>query len=253
MVFTTDKWKKVIIVEVHIFVSENELITAFAGYFIAKAREYVKSQGYFNVALAGGSSPKRVYELLASPDFREQGDWTNIYFFFGDERHVPAEDAQNNGLMVDNALLKPLHIADDHIFRINTSLTPKESAREYNQTIKTHFSQGQVCFDLILLGLGDNAHTASLFPFTEVLNEREAGVRAVYLEEDHTYRITMTAPLINQAKNIAYLAYGEKKAEAVEQVINGAYNPEMYPAQLINPKNGELHWFLDEKASKLLK
>ena len=242
-----------ILLKVHIFAAENELIAAFAEYFIAKAGDYMSSQGYFNVALAGGSSPQRVYELLASPDFRDKVDWKNIYFFFGDERHVPANDPQNNGLMVDYALLKPLHIADEHIFKINTSLPPEESAKEYMETIKTHFNKEPIAFDLILLGLGDNAHTASLFPFTEVLNEKEANVKAVYLKDASTYRITMTAPLINQAKNIAYLAYGDKKAAAVQHVINGAYMPKQYPAQLIEPTNGELHWFLDEKAAKLVK
>lgn len=236
----------------HTYNNEQELIAAFANYFVEQAQYFIKNTGQFNVALAGGSSPKRVYELLASPEYRDKINWSNIYFFFGDERYVPANDPQYNGLMVEHVLFNPLRISSDHIFKINTSYPPTETARKYTETIAAHFNKEAVHFDLILLGLGDNSHTASLFPFTEILQEKTASVKAVYLKEENIYRISMTAPMINQAKNIAFLVFGEKKAEAVQEVINGKFDPQQFPAQLIKPINGNLHWFLDDKAAGML-
>lgn len=236
----------------HIYNNEQELIAAFANYFIELANYFINNSGQFNVALAGGSSPKRVYELLASSDYRDKTEWGKIYFFFGDERYVPANDPQYNGLMVEQALFNPLQISSDHIFKIDTSSPPAEAARNYTETITAYFNKKTVHFDLILLGLGDNAHTASLFPFTEILHEKNVSVKAVYLKEENVYRISMTAPMINQAKNVAFLVFGEKKAEAVQAVINGEYDPEQFPAQLIKPINGNLHWFLDDKAAGML-
>ena len=238
--------------KVHVIDTEQDLITTFANFFVDQARIYIKSQGQFNVVLSGGSSPKKVYELLASPDFRDKVDWRKVYFFFGDERYVPADDPKNNALMVDNALFKPLHISEDQVFKIDTSLIPTESAEKYMKAIAAHFKGQAIRFDLVLLGLGANAHTASLFPSTEVLREKKVTVRAVYLKEENTYRITMTAPMINQAKNIAFLVFGENKAAAVKQVIKGPRNPEYYPAQLINPWEGSLHWYMDKRAAMFL-
>lgn len=236
----------------HIYNSTEELLYAYALYFIQQAEDYIATQGQFNVVLSGGSSPKRVYEILASPAFREQVDWSKVYFFFGDERHVPADDVRNNALMAENALFKPLNISKKQIFKINTALSPAESAKEYMHSISAHFKNHPLRFDLILLGLGDNAHTASLFPFTPVIKEDAATVSEVYLNEEKEYRITMSAPLINQAKHIAFLVFGKNKAEALEQVINGERNADKYPAQLIRLKNGEVHWFLDRAAAELL-
>ena len=236
----------------HIFATETELIAAFATYFIQQARQRIQSQGFFNVALAGGSSPKRVYELLASPEYSEQVEWTKVYFFFGDERYVPADDPLYNGLMADLALFHPLQIPETQVFKVDTSLTPREAAEKYKQTISSHFKGEKIRFDLIILGLGDDAHTASLFPFTDVLQEREPSVRAVFLPKEKVYRISMTAPLINQAKQIAFLVFGEKKAVAVQQVRKGCADHEKFPAQLIKPVSGELHWFLDKKAAAFL-
>lgn len=229
----------------HIYHSTEELIYAYALFFIQQANDSIASQGCFNVVLSGGSSPKRVYEILATPTFSEQIAWEKVNFFFGDERHVPADDPRNNALMVQKALFQPLHIAQKQVFKVNTSLAPKASAQDYWNTISAFFKTKPVRFDLILLGLGDNAHTASLFPFTPILQEENVTVSEVYLKEENAYRISMSAPMINQAKQVAFLVFGKNKAAALEQVINGEHNPDNYPAQLIRLKNGELHWFLD--------
>ncbi|MEZ4953727.1 MAG: 6-phosphogluconolactonase [Saprospiraceae bacterium] len=138
----------------HIYNNEQELIAAFANYFIEQANYFINNSGQFNVALAGGSSPKRVYELLASPEYRNKTEWEKIYFFFGDERYVPANDPQYNGLMVEQALFNPLRISSDHIFNIDTSYPPVEAARKYTETIAAHFNKKPIQFDLILLGHG---------------------------------------------------------------------------------------------------
>jgi 6-phosphogluconolactonase len=237
---------------INIFKAEHELLLAIALYFIKIAKETIAEQGAFNVALSGGNSPKKLYKLLSTDEFEDQVDWSKVNVFFVDERYVPADDAQNNSLMIQNALFEPLKMSASQIFRIDTTLTPDDAAKKYNETIVAHVKQIPVRFDFMLLGLGDNAHTASLFPFTCVLAETYATVKAVFLKEQNSYRITMTAPMINEAKHIAFLVYGKEKAQAVYHVLKDVRNPEKYPGQLIHPAGGELQWFLDEDAAVLL-
>ncbi len=234
------------------FKSEHELLHALADYFIYMAERSILQHKDFNVALAGGNSPKKLYELLASVDYRKKIQWGNVNFFFGDERYVPDDDAQRNSLMAQKTLFDPLHIAPSRIFKVDTSLPPDDAAKKYNETIVKHFNQGVIEFDLILLGLGNNSHTASLFPHTAVLHETTAAVKAVFVEELNAHRITMTAPLINQAKHIAFLVFGKEKAEAIHHVLNDEVNVENYPAQLIKPINGDVRWFLDYAAASRL-
>ena len=239
--------------KINIFKPVQELLMAVADYFVSIAQRSISSHGEFNVALSGGSSPKRLYEMLASPDFKHQVEWNKVNFFFGDERYVPADDRENNSLMVKKALFDPLKISSSNIFVINTLLSPEDAAKKYISTITDHFKDQQIRFDLIILGLGDNSHTASLFPYTFVLTDRSASVKAVFLEQQNVYRITMTAPLINQARHIAFLVYSEAKAEAVYHVLENGHDAEKYPAQLIHPGNGDLQWYLDEAAASGLK
>ncbi|MBF9254891.1 6-phosphogluconolactonase [Pontibacter sp. 172403-2] len=236
----------------HIYKNTDELLTALAGFFIASARKAISDNGTFSVALSGGSSPKKLYEKLASADYRDQVDWSKVYFFFGDERYVPADDPDNNALMAQKALFEPLNIPEAQVYRVNTSLSPQEAAAAYARSIKEHFTTEPARFDLVLLGLGDDAHTASLFPGTTVLQEQEATAKSVYLKDKDVYRITLTAPLINLARDIAFLVYGATKAAAVQQVLEADKNTATYPAQLIQPLYGNVHWFLDEAAAALL-
>jgi len=236
----------------HIYKTADDTIKALADYFVQTVNAAIKEKGRCTVVLSGGNSPKKLYELLASPDYSGQVDWDKIYFFFGDERYVPFSDPENNGNMVKKTLFEPLMIPGANIFYINTAVPPDESAKKYTQRILSHFKNDPVRFDLILLGLGDNGHTASLFPHTAVLKEKKALVSAVYLEELSSYRITITAALINEAHAIAFLVYGPAKATAVYEVLEGGKNFETYPAQLIIPEEGQLDWFLDEDAAKNL-
>jgi 6-phosphogluconolactonase len=238
--------------ELNIFNTEAEVLNGLANYFVETASHSIASHGQFSVALSGGTSPKKLYELLASPLFKDKVEWNKVHFFFGDERYVPHTDPQSNYLMAKKALFEPLNLSYKQIFAIDTALSPEEAAKKYTHDINYYFAGDDVRFDLILLGLGDNSHTASLFPHTPVLHDETVSVKEVFLEDQQVYRITMTAPLINQAHHIAFLVYGESKALAVHHVIEDKKDIENYPAQLIKPENGDLHWFLDTSAALLL-
>lgn len=233
----------------HIGKNQDELIKAMADFVVLRAAEAIAEQGKFSIVLSGGSSPKKLHELLASDRYRNKVDWTRVFFFFGDERYVPADHPDSNYLMAKKTLFDPLNISQEHVFRMDTSLPPAEAASAYEKTIIRYFGGRSLSFDLIILGLGDDAHTASLFPGTSVLSETKVGVNALYIEKVKMDRITLTAPLINLAKNIAFLVFGESKAVAVNQVFRGDRNIHLYPAQLINPSNGTLHWFMDTAAA----
>lgn len=235
--------------KLNIFETADEVLDALAAHFVSVANESITAKGKFTVALSGGSSPKKLYELLASTTYADSVDWTKVYFFFGDERNVPQTDPESNYLMAKKALFEPLYIDADHIFAVDTTLTPNEAAQKYAEEIAEFFDEDEMSFDLVLLGLGDDAHTASLFPHTPVLHDVTPSVKSLFLESKQVYRITLNAPLINEAKNIAFLVYGESKAVAVHHVLEDEENIENYPAQLIDSIVGEVQWFLDSAAA----
>jgi len=239
--------------KINVFKTEDEVLDGLANYFVEVAAKSIAHHGQFSVALSGGNSPKKLYELLASPKFRDKVEWKKVHFFFGDERYVPHTDPQSNYLMAKKAILEPLELSYRQIFPENTSVSPEEAAARYTNDINLYFAGFDARFDLVLLGLGDNSHTASLFPHTPVLHDKTASVKEVFLDDQQVFRITMTAPLINQAHHIAYLVYGAGKAEAVHHVIEDKKDIENYPAQLIKPSDGDLQWFLDTAAAALLK
>ena len=220
--------------DLQIFNNSDELLNALAKAICDASKEAIAARGQFNFVLSGGSSPRKLYELLASNAYKNEIDWDKTYFFFGDERFVPENDSQRNSLMAKQTLFDPLKIDDSHIFKVDTSVSSEVAAESYAETIATHFEKTPVEFDFILLGLGDNAHTASLFPHTSVLEETEATIRSVFVKEVNMDRITMTAPLINQAKHIAFLVFGKDKAEAVYRVLDDkSGTTKEYPARLI--------------------
>lgn len=236
----------------HVFPTADATLEALAAYFVTAATQAVAARGRFTVALSGGSSPKKLYELLASEAYRGQVAWEKVYFFFGDERNVPQTSPDSNYLMAKKALFDPLNIRSAQVFAVDTRLAPAEAAAQYGVAVEEFFQENPAHFDLILLGLGDNAHTASLFPNTPVLHDKAVGVKEVWLPVEQVFRITFTAPLINQARAVAFLVYGAGKAEAVAQVLGSEQNIEQYPAQLIAPVSGTADWFLDEAAASEL-
>ncbi len=236
----------------HVSADADAVLTALADYFVAAAAQAVAARGRFAVALSGGSSPKKLYELLASPAYHEQVAWEQVYFFFGDERNVPQTSPDSNYLMAKTTLLDPLGIRPAQVFAVDTRLPPAEAAAQYGVAVEEFFGEEKAEFDIVLLGLGDNAHTASLFPNTPVLHDKAVGVKEVWLPVEQVFRITFTAPLINQARAVAFLVYGQGKAEAVHQILELPRDVDMYPAQLIELDGKEVDWFLDEAAASQL-
>ncbi len=238
--------------KLNIFKTVDEVLAGLADFFIISAKRAIELHGSFAVALSGGSSPKKLYSLLASDRYKNKVDWSKVYFFFGDERYVPATSTESNYKMVKEVLFDPLAIEESHIFPVNTLLSPHDAARQYMQNIHNHFNGKDPRFHLVLLGLGDNSHTASLFPYTYILHESNATVKEVFLPDQQVYRISFTAPLINKAHKVAFLVYGASKAQAVYNVLEEDMNTEIFPAQLIMPLSGDAEWFLDEAAANKL-
>jgi len=228
-------------------------------------------EGKFSVALSGGSTPRDLFTLLATQEFSSQVDWSRVHLFWGDERCVPPDHPDSNFKMANDALISRVPIPAENVHRVRAEIAPEDAAREYEETIRAFLDgdeRGETrikqensrksasirvpVFDLVLLGLGSNAHTASLFPHTPVLGETSRWVAAQYVDTLNTYRITFTPPLINAAKNILFLVAGADKANAVYAVLRGNYSPDEYPAQLIQPTQGKVTWLLDQAANEKL-
>jgi 6-phosphogluconolactonase len=232
---------------IRIFDDLDTLYTEAADLFADLSEKSIREKGRFTVALSGGSSPKAIFKLLATEEYGRRIEWDKIYFFWVDERWVPLNDGKSNARMTFEALLDKVPVPKDHIFPMyKDNILPEEYAREYESYIRNILGKEGV-FDFILLGMGDDGHTASLFPGEEILNEKEKWVSAYYLKPQEMYRITLTAPIINKAENILAVAFGESKRHALHEILKGAYNPEMYPMQLIEKKENFL-FFTDHQA-----
>lgn len=234
---------------IQIYNNTEEINTKAADIFVESAQKAIAQKGKFTAVLTGGSSPAGIYKLLASDDYKTKIDWSKVYIFWGDERWVPLNDDLSNAKMSYSTLLSHVPIPSENIFEMYADgVTPEEYAVTYEQSIrKVLGDEGK--FDLILLGMGDDGHTASLFPGQEVLSEQTKWVDAYYLAPQSMHRITLTAPLINKAEKIIVVAFGEKKAPALKEVTTGVYNPALYPMQLIKPVSGELLFLVDKSAA----
>jgi 6-phosphogluconolactonase len=232
-----------------VFADEEALSRGAAEFFVSTAQNAVAARGRFSVALSGGSTPRRTYELLAQPPFRNEAPWAQSHVFWGDERCVEPEDSRSNAGMAREALLKHVPIPTGQVYPMVCGPTPAAGARSYEALLRNFFGTGAPRFDLILLGLGENGHTASLFPGTPVLSEPERWVAEVYIAEQDMFRLTLTAAIINQARAVAFLVAGAAKAAVVQKVRQGLRDPRRLPAQLIQPERGELHWLLDQGAA----
>jgi 6-phosphogluconolactonase len=237
---------------IHVHPDAAAASRASADLLVQTAREAAARNGRFTVALTGGSSPVQLYKLLAAAPYRDQVPWAQTFVFWGDERAVPHADDRNNARMAFDLLLDHVPVPPAQIHRMSGEGPPAESARQYEALLKTHFADGPPQCDLILLGMGDDGHTASMFPGTEVVHERERWVKELYLASQNMYRITLTAPLLNQARRIVFQVFGAGKAATLKRVLEGPYQPDQLPSQLIKPTSGELHWFLDEAAGSRL-
>ena len=207
-----------------------------------------------SVALSGGSTPRALYELLADPNepFRARIDWQNTHFFFTDERHVPPDHPDSNYRMVNEALFARAPVPAKNIHRIPAENPDAEmAATDYESDLRRFFAEGIPAFDLILLGLGEEGHTASLFPHSPALQENQRLVVAPWVEKFNTYRITLTLPVLNNGKSIVFLVTGTSKAEILREVTQTDKNPDLYPAQAISPTNGAVSWLVDKAAARL--
>lgn len=234
-------------IKLNIADTDSEVLKNLAEHFVAIGKKAILTNGRFSVSLSGGSSPKKLYELLATA-YKDQLAWSKVDFFFGDERNVPQTDKDSNYLMAKKAMFDALDIPSSNIYAVDTSYSPEAAAKAYTDAIMEYFKGKDPAFDLILLGLGDNSHTASLFPHTPVLHDNSVSVKEVFLTDQQVFRISMTASLINKAKHIAFLVYGAGKAEAVHHVLEDERNIDEYPAQLITTE-GDVEWFLDKAAA----
>jgi len=230
------------------------LVREAAEIFSSLARQAVSAQGRFSVALSGGSTPQPLYVLLAGNASFDNLLWSKIDFYWGDERMVHPEDQESNYGTAKRLLLDPRKIKDTQVFRIKGEDPPEKAARFYQQVLGVQFSTRPPQFDLILLGMGSDGHTASLFPQTDpVLNPMPGvWVSEVYVAKKSSWRVSFTPYLINAAANILLLVSGEEKAPVIQSVLKGNHPPEKYPVQLINPLNGTLTWRLDSGAASLL-
>lgn len=235
-----------------VFQTIEELNKAAAQFIIEIASQSIAARGKFTISLSGGQTPMQLYSLLSESPFKDEIQWQKTFIFWGDERCVPLSDERNNAHQAKLALLDKIDIPPNNIHVIPVNLSPEEEANRYEKEIKDFFGEENIRLDLILLGLGENGHTASLFPGTKVIDEQVEGVRALYVEEEKMFRVTMTAPLINNAHNILFLVAGEKKAGILKKVLRSPYDPDKYPAQLINPGKGKLYWFIDHMAASLM-
>ena len=230
----------------------DELSREFAVWIIDYIEKKLQQQHRFTIVLAGGSTPKKLYRLLASGEFKNKIDWGKLHFFWGDERYVPFTDDRNNAKMAFENLLEHVPVRKEQIHTIQTDMKPEVSAIEYEKLLCRYFPSANHSFDLVLLGMGDNAHTLSLFPGYDVVREKINWVKAFYLEEQKMYRITLTSSVVNAASRVAFLISGADKAAALYHVISGEYNPNLYPSQVIQPQNDELYWWVDEAAATRL-
>jgi 6-phosphogluconolactonase len=238
---------------IRVFADEEALSRGAAELFVRVARDAVARRGRFSVALSGGGTPRRTYELLVQPPLRDQMDWTRTHLFWGDERCVAPGDPRSNAHMARETLINQVPIPAGQVHPMDCLPNPAEGARRYEVLLRHFFGEAQPRFDLILLGLGENGHTASLFPGDPGLTDHDIWVAPVYVAEQDLHRLTLTAALINRAREVAFLVAGAAKAAVLREVIQGPLDPLRLPAQLIHPEPGRLHWLLDKAAAANLK
>jgi len=246
---------------IRIFPDADQLARFAARLFLSRLTLTNSIQVQFTVALSGGTTPKKMFEILGNDErLKKQvghGLWDYVHFFWSDERHVPPDHAESNYKLAYDSMLSPLGIREANIHRIKGELEDAgEAARQYEDDILRDFpvSEGQLPkFDLIFLGMGSDGHTASLFPGTKALQEEKRLVVSNWVGKFFTERITMTAPLLNNAAFVVFLVSGQDKALPLKGVLEGRYEPQQLPAQLVRPESGKLTWLLDSTAASLLR
>jgi 6-phosphogluconolactonase len=234
--------------ELQILDGADQLAAALAETFIEDANEAIAQRGAFFVALAGGTTPKNAYQLLAQEPRRSRIDWNHVFIYFGDERCVPPDNPESNYKMASDAFLRAVNLPGDHVHRMRGEEDPPKAAREYADLLLQTMGD-RPRFDLVMLGMGADGHTASLFPGTDPFTDNERLVRAPYVEKFSTHRITITPLVINNAGHVVIATEGLPKAPALYAVREGPYEPSIHPIQAVAPSRGKLTWLVDRAAA----
>jgi len=239
--------------EIKTYPDADRLARAAAEHFVTLAAEAMAARGQFAVALSGGSTPHAAYALLASDEFAAQVDWSRVHIFWGDERCVPPDHLDSNYRMAREALLDHVPLSADNVHRVCGEMEPEAAAQAYAAELRAFFGSQWPAFDLVLLGMGNDGHTASLFPGSAVLRETARPVVAVTAEyqDRPAHRVTLTFPAINAARQVVFLVAGAAKAETLQAVLESQSN--RFPAQLIRPTSGQLTWLVDAAAASHLR
>jgi 6-phosphogluconolactonase len=226
------------------------LTTRAAELFAETARQAVAAADRFTVALAGGSTPRALYELLAGETYAPQIPWEETHIFWSDERCVAPTEDESNYHMAYEAMLRRVPVPQEQIHRMRGEDEPERAARAYAKILEETFDENPPRFDLILLGMGEDGHTASLFPESPALDDREQTVAVPFVEKLKAHRLTMTLRTINAASFVMFLVAGEAKCAALRAVLEGERDGKRYPSQLVAPERGELVWLVDEAAAR---
>lgn len=246
-----------ILVEYRVYDGPDALASAAAEHFLELAQKTVAAKGKVRIAVSGGSTPKRTFALLANPQekFLNAMPWAQLELYFVDERTVPPTDKDSNYRMTREAMLDKVPLKPEQVFRIEGELPPEEAAARYESALRNQFKlEGAEVprFDVLGLGMGDDGHTASIFPHTSGIHELGRIAYANQVPQKDTWRITLTWPVIIEASDVFFLIGGKEKADPLHRVLQGPYDPETLPSQLIQPKNGRLLFLLDKDAAALL-
>ncbi|HEV8721753.1 MAG TPA: 6-phosphogluconolactonase [Candidatus Binatia bacterium] len=238
--------------EVIICRNVDELNREAAEQFIGLACNAIEQSGRFAVALSGGSTPKGLYASLADPEYRNRLDWSRVHLFWGDERCVPPDHPESNFRMVQEALLSNISLAPENIHRMPGEKTPQDAAADYENELRTFFRSAVNVvprFDLVLLGLGEDGHTASLFPGSAALDEHDRLVATVYVERLKVHRLTLTLPVINAAAQVTFLIAGQSKSAIVQKLLGVDSGDAELPAGKVRPANGHVTWLVTQDAA----
>jgi 6-phosphogluconolactonase len=237
------------VVEVSVFDDLEHLSHSAAELFHTLAMTTIASKGRFVAALSGGSTPRRLYTLLGSTPYKNIIDWRRIHLFWADERCVPSDHPDSNYKLLRDTLLIHVPLLESNIHRVQGEADPDQAAHDYEQNIKVFFGTNAIpTFDLILLGVGEDGHTASLFPESPAIYQRERFAVPVYFEKPQLNRVTLTLPIINHAAHVLFLAAGRAKASSLHNILNQG-NSRKNPAGLVRPEDGIVSWFIDREAA----
>jgi 6-phosphogluconolactonase len=238
--------------ELCIYADAGAVAQALADCFVDTGQRAIAERGRFTVALSGGNTPRAAYELLAADPLRNNLPWSDVFIYFGDERCVPPDDERSNYRMAREAFLDTVPIPSANVARMRGEADPGQAANEYASVLRADLG-GSPRFDLVMLGLGEDGHTASLFPGIDQAVEENSLVEAACAQAQAMWRVTITPKLINAARRVVFAVEGAQKARALAAVYDGPRDPMTYPAQLVQPSSGDLTWLVDEAAASLLR